>query len=190
MRKGRRGRIGLHPEDRERADAAVQQALDPAGSGLFSIEYRTVGIDDGEERWIAARGRSVFENDQPVRFIGTTLDITARKRADFALSRSEAKLREQAQTLETLNLKSSPAGPAPDFVERTRPDPAGLGFIPPALPHKVSQRPVKSPDDVKAATAALDAAKQRQLAPGGPAPVQLAKGRKAAKPKTAAGVAD
>lgn len=94
------------------------------------------------------------------------------------------------QTLETLNLKSSPAGPAPDFVERTRPDPAGLGFIPPALPHKVSQRPVKSPDDVKAATAALDAAKQRQLAPGGPAPVQLAKGRKAAKPKTAAGVAD
>ena len=94
------------------------------------------------------------------------------------------------KTLETLNLKSSSADRAPDFVERTRPDPARLGFIPTALPHKVSPAPVKSAADISAATAALDAAKERQLRPGGPGPIELAKGHKASKPKSAPAVAD
>ena len=105
-----------------------------------------------------------------------------------ASARAEDGLWDKA--LETLNLKSSPADRAPDFVERTRPDPARLGFIPTALPHKVSPAPVKSASDVSAATAALDAAKERQLRPGGPGPIQLGKGRAAAKPKSAPAVAD
>src|SRR5919199_3570605 len=74
---------GLHPEDRERADRVVQRALDPASGGGYDIEYRTVGVEDGVERWVAARGQAFFdEAGRAVRFIGTVLDITERKRAE------------------------------------------------------------------------------------------------------------
>ena len=81
---------GLHPEDRERTDRAVQHALDPASGGGFDLEYRTVGIEDGVERWVSARGQAFFdEGRRAVRFTGTVLDITERKRAEEALRQSE-----------------------------------------------------------------------------------------------------
>ncbi len=72
---------GLHPEDREATHAAVQHSIDPNGEGEYDIEYRTVGIDDGVTRWIAARGKCYFENGRAVRFIGTVLDIGPAKEA-------------------------------------------------------------------------------------------------------------
>ena len=74
----------LHPDDRARTDVAVQQALDPAGTGTYDIEYRTVW-PDGEVRWIRATGRGMFSNDdlrRAIRFIGTVQDITDAKRAE------------------------------------------------------------------------------------------------------------
>ncbi|MFL6008363.1 MAG: SpoIIE family protein phosphatase [Rubrobacteraceae bacterium] len=74
---------GLHPDDRERTDQAVRQALDPEGDGEYNIEYRTIGLTDGIERWVAARGQAYFdEAGEARRFIGTVLDITERKRAE------------------------------------------------------------------------------------------------------------
>jgi PAS domain S-box-containing protein len=73
---------GLHPDDRERADRVVRQALDPEGGGEYRIEYRTVGLKDGVDRWVAARGQAFFEEGRAYRFIGTVLDITERKRAE------------------------------------------------------------------------------------------------------------
>jgi len=84
---------GLHPEDRYPTDAAVQAALDPDGPGGYDVEYRTIGIEDGVERWVAATGRAVVEDGVTVRFIGTIMDIGARKAA-------EARLRELNETLE------------------------------------------------------------------------------------------
>ena len=77
---------GLHPEDREWVDQVVQSTLEPESRGEYDIEYRTVGIEDGLERWVAARGRALFdEAGRAVRFIGAVLDITERKRAEEAL---------------------------------------------------------------------------------------------------------
>ena len=73
---------GLHPEDREVTHAANQQALDPTGSGAYDIEYRTVGLEDGITRWIAAKGKCYFENGQAVRYIGTVLDIERAKKSE------------------------------------------------------------------------------------------------------------
>jgi PAS domain S-box-containing protein len=74
---------GLHPEDRERTDQVVRQALDPGSGGEFNVEYRTIGLADGFERWVAARGQAFFdEAGRAHRFIGTVLDITERKRAE------------------------------------------------------------------------------------------------------------
>ena len=81
---------GLHPEDRQRVDRVVQRSLDPASGGGYGIEYRTVGIEDGVERWVLTRGQAYFdEGGRAVRFTGTVLDITERKRAEEALRQSE-----------------------------------------------------------------------------------------------------
>ncbi len=87
--------------------------------------------------------------------------------------------------LQTFDLKAKPPEPAPDFVRRTRPDTTGLGYMQAAVPHKVSPLPVKTADQVKAQQAALDAAKERQLNPGAPAPVPLGRHRKPAGAKAA-----
>jgi PAS domain S-box-containing protein len=96
---------GLHPEDRETTDQAVQAALDPEGPGSYDVEFRTIGLEDGVERWIAATGRSLFAHGtgekRAVRFTGTVIDISQKVRA-------EAALREQSRILETLN-RSGPA---------------------------------------------------------------------------------
>ena len=81
---------GLHPEDRERTNEAVQQALDPEGDGAINIEYRTIGLVDGHERWIRANGRAFFEGRVPKRFLGTVQDISDRKKADEAIQRLAA----------------------------------------------------------------------------------------------------
>ena len=85
---------GLHPDDRQRTAAAYAAAADPARRELYDVEYRTVGKEDGVVRWVAAKGRGVFDtHDRCVRVIGTAIDITRRKAA-------EEQLRELNETLE------------------------------------------------------------------------------------------
>ena len=84
---------GLHPDDRDRADRAVRRALEPTADGEFDLEYRVVGIGDGQERWVEARGRVFFEGGRAARFIGTVLDVTEKKWAGEALKRSEERYR-------------------------------------------------------------------------------------------------
>lgn len=85
---------GLHPEDRESTSGAFAAALDPARRALYDVEYRTIGREDGITRWVAAKGRGIFDaTGQCVRVLGTAIDITARKRA-------ESRLRELNETLE------------------------------------------------------------------------------------------
>ena len=68
--------------------------MDPAQRELYDVEYRTIGKEDRVVRWVAAKGRGIFDEDgRCVRVIGTALDITTRKRI-------EAELRELNETLE------------------------------------------------------------------------------------------
>jgi PAS domain S-box-containing protein len=80
----------LHPDDRDRTHQGVVRALDPNhGGGEYDVEYRTVGEGDDVERWIRATGRAFFENGKAVRFIGTVLDVTEKKRWEEALTASK-----------------------------------------------------------------------------------------------------
>ena len=95
---------GLHPEDRKRTLAAVAEALRPGGAGQYDIEYRTVNPLDGRERWVAARGRTIFDDGgRPLRFVGTVLDITARKRMEEAAVRRSEQLQKLAAISTRLN---------------------------------------------------------------------------------------
>lgn len=75
---------GLHPDDREATALAYAAAADPNTRALYDVEYRTVGKEDGIERWVAAKGRGVFDGTgRCLRVAGTVLEITARKAADI-----------------------------------------------------------------------------------------------------------
>jgi len=80
---------GLHPDDRASTDVVVQQALNPAGSGEYDIEYRTIGLEDKKLRWVHATGRAFFDagRTRAVRFIGTVTDVTEARRRDLHLRR-------------------------------------------------------------------------------------------------------
>ncbi|MBV8687575.1 MAG: PAS domain-containing protein [Alphaproteobacteria bacterium] len=75
---------GIHPEDRDRVEAAVARAYDPAGDGVYEAEYRVLGAD-GVERWLATRGETRFRNGRPVSFLGVALDVTERKMIEQGL---------------------------------------------------------------------------------------------------------
>jgi PAS domain S-box-containing protein len=81
--------IPLHPDDRERVGRNREDHL----AGLtprLDHEFRIVRSDSGEVRWIHTRAQC-FRNasGQPLRLAGSTTDITARKRSEEALRRSE-----------------------------------------------------------------------------------------------------
>ena len=95
----------LHPDDREGANEAVRQALDPAGSGEFETDYRIVRPDD-RVRWVRAVGRVFFEGEdearRPVRFLGTVQDVTGRKAAERERERLIAELETGRARLEQI----------------------------------------------------------------------------------------
>ena len=86
---------GLHPEDRDATTRAFGAALDPAIRATYDVQYRTIGHDDGLVRWIAAKGKGLFDvNGKCYRAVGTAIDISARKLAEarhaFMLGLSDA----------------------------------------------------------------------------------------------------
>ena len=80
----------LHPDDRDRVTQALQDALRFESSGEYAHEYRTVGIEDGQERWLSSRGRVFFDGQsQAVRVVGVIQNVTERKRLEQQLLQSQ-----------------------------------------------------------------------------------------------------
>ena len=77
----------VHPEDRERAMASVQDAIQ--NKHEYDVEYRTLR-PDGNYYWTAARGAAEYDSaGQATRMLGMCMDISARKRTEDALRKSE-----------------------------------------------------------------------------------------------------
>ena len=76
---------GVHPDDLEATTAAYAAARDPQVRAFYDVEYRTLGRD-GVTRWVAAKGRALFDKSGTcVRSLGTTIDITEKKKAETRL---------------------------------------------------------------------------------------------------------
>ena len=74
----------VHPDDVEALRAAWETALQ---TGELDADFRIVRAD-GQERWLAGKGRFTFEpgaGGPPVRFLGVNFDITERKLAEQRL---------------------------------------------------------------------------------------------------------
>ncbi len=81
----------LHPEDRDRTNKAVQQAL--ANQTEYNIEYRAVWSDSSVHS-IVARGRGFYNlSCEPVRMIGTVQDISDREASKQTLMQREQELK-------------------------------------------------------------------------------------------------
>jgi PAS domain S-box-containing protein len=82
---------GVHQADRERVLAAWQRCV--AARRGFAQEYRMVD-DGGVVRWVSCRAVPLRGADGEVLgYVGTTVDITERKRSEDALRASEARFR-------------------------------------------------------------------------------------------------
>jgi hypothetical protein len=75
--------------------------------------------------------------------------------------------------LEFMNLKTDP-GPMPDFVQQSRHDLSQDGYIPAGAKPASRELKMKTPAEVKALTAELDAARAAQVAGKRPKPLAAA----------------
>ncbi|MFP2908556.1 PAS domain-containing protein [Pyxidicoccus sp. 3LFB2] len=80
--------LRVHSEDRVKTQAAIRQALQKENDGYYSLEYR-ITTPHGV-RWVAANGRAFFDAEgQPLRFLGTLVDVTERVRGRGEAARAQ-----------------------------------------------------------------------------------------------------
>lgn len=79
----------IHREDVLKTREATAAATDPDRDGEYDVEFRLAPpprspgqMGNPPERWVALRGRSVFEDGEAVRMIGIGRDISERKQRE------------------------------------------------------------------------------------------------------------
>ncbi|WP_414580836.1 PAS domain S-box protein [Scytonema sp. PCC 10023] len=78
----------VHSEDRQ----SVIEAYERAKTGEdYAQEYRVIG-SDGMARWFRSQGRVYKDADGPVRLVGVSIDISARKQTEQALAANAQRL--------------------------------------------------------------------------------------------------
>ena len=95
------------PEDRDVARRAFAIA---SASGEFELECR-IRWPDESIHWISVKGRAYRNpNGEPVRLMGTVVDISERKRGEEALRRSEQEFRSLAESMPQIVWATRPMG--------------------------------------------------------------------------------
>jgi signal transduction histidine kinase/CheY-like chemotaxis protein len=103
--------LAVHPEDAARLDTAVRDHFE-GRTDRYEVEYR-VRHPDGQWHWLQVRGRCMRDaTGKAHRFVGSAIDITARKNAEAEKERLEIQLR-QSQKMEAMGTLAG--GIAHDF---------------------------------------------------------------------------
>ncbi len=118
----------IHPEDRARVRMTILAAVEDRN--VYACDFRIVRPDEGV-RWVTNKGRAFFDNDnQPLRMIGTIIDISYRKETELKLLDADRRKNEFLATLAPRT--SQPAGPDPQCganpaAQRTRSSRLAMG---------------------------------------------------------------
>ena len=98
----------IHPEDSARVNQHIQETI--LHNRPYDIEYR-VQRPDGKVIWVEVHGM-ITKNDvgTPVRFFGTSVDITERKRTQDEIANSEQEFREFIEGMPQIAIISNPDG--------------------------------------------------------------------------------
>jgi PAS domain S-box-containing protein len=100
-----------HPDDRPKIEAALAEHLE-GRTERYEVEYR-VRQADGEWHWLEVRGRGLRDaTGRVMRFVGSAMDVTARKHAEEEKDRLEMQLR-KSQKMEAMGTLAG--GIAHDF---------------------------------------------------------------------------
>jgi PAS domain S-box-containing protein len=103
--------IVIHPDDQPRFEANFKDHFEGL-TPWYDCEYR-VRQPDGDWHWLHARGRFLRDSaGNPVRFVGSTIDVNAQKLAQANKEQLEAQLR-QSQKMEAIGTLAG--GIAHDF---------------------------------------------------------------------------
>ncbi len=98
----------VHPEDREMLKMAVRDTLN--NKIPYRIDHRIIR-PDGDVRFVHERAEIEYSDEgEPIRMVGTVLDITERKRAEQALSENEETLRVMLNAIDDLIVLLTPDG--------------------------------------------------------------------------------
>lgn len=83
----------MHPDDQVQLEKKISSTLATPDSTPAPREYRIL-LDSDEIRWLSVSPSVQYSSDgKPAFVVGTTMDVTARKRAEDELRRSESLLR-------------------------------------------------------------------------------------------------
>jgi PAS domain S-box-containing protein len=86
----------VHPDEREKWQGAIERAISEKSD--YDVQFRIL-LPNGAIKWVHTVGHPIFgASGELLQFLGTSMDITERKRAEEELRRSETYL-EEAQKL-------------------------------------------------------------------------------------------
>lgn len=101
-------RAALHPEDRARTDAAWRESL--ASGTPYSVEHR-IHHRDGGYRWVLSRALPERDETGQIRaWFGSSTDIDDGKRAELALTESEARYKALTRAGAAIVWRATPDG--------------------------------------------------------------------------------
>src|SRR5438477_1670082 len=85
----------LHVDDRDQIRHAIKDAIENGKD--YEAEYR-IPLADGSVRWVAARGRAhVNKHGKPMRLLGVSMDVTARKQTELQAQQHRDELEQLRQ---------------------------------------------------------------------------------------------
>ena len=99
----------IHPDDRASAERSVQETAQSGGADL-NAEWR-VCLPSGETRWLMSRGRPIRDAQGHFdRYVGVTVDIDERKRAEEVLRETERRYDQVSEHNRTITWEVDASG--------------------------------------------------------------------------------
>jgi PAS domain S-box-containing protein len=86
----------VHPGDLSEVEAAIERAVE--SGEMAQTEFR-IDRDDGEQRWLKARGKLQAQTEASSRLIGVMTDITDQKQSEQNLRKRERQYRQLVERL-------------------------------------------------------------------------------------------